>query len=801
MAVALLLPSLRLDARGIDPVADSLSKQKLHHYLDSVRVAKHRPTVALVLSGGGAKGAAHVGIVRRMEELGIPVDIVIGTSMGGLVSGLFAMGYDSYEVEDVLKSADWGRLITDKMPIEFRSLPEKKFKAQHQVILPLYYEKKQFVMMKQNAYDGDGDSYRPLSLRADKEDADQLIRDNILESLPFGAVKGMNVTNLISSLTAGYQDEMDFMDLPVPYVTVATDLISFKGKYWFDGSLPTAMRTTMSIPFLFAPVKHEGMVLVDGGMRDNYPTLFARELGADYIIGMELSDPKKTYQEVNNVADVAGQMISLLIEDNYERNMDVADVKVKPDLHEYNMLSFSTENIEEIIKRGYATALAADSLLVKVKEAMNGDVQTYKGPKASNLQKTKALFDQIVISGVSDSEADLLRRKIKLKPGNRYDDDDIEEAVNILFGTRAFDKVTYEVYGEREPFVLDLKCDKGPIHQIAVGARFDSEEVVSLLVDAGLAIRKLKGPKANLTLRLAENPSAKLRLYMDMVKFPTLNLAAYAQYTNVGRIVAYEDAKQYEVMGVTAPKKAPQSSWYVNTDFYLSGIRWKTIDFRAGARLDYYNMMGTDLRYYRGDYDFRQNTSSYANVYTEITAEQYDRIYFPHKGYSFVTYYAFNMYDLVTKRYNPFHVLSYSGKIFFPAGPRVTIIPSVDLRMLFGDEIPFMYSNFIGGSISGRYAPQQFSFIGINNYAAMGNILTQARLDLRVKVKDAHYLTVMGNYARDCDRFSEYTKGAGFWGVGLEYGYDSVVGPITINAHYSNLSHNPGAYVSIGVIF
>ena len=76
-----------------------------------------------------------------------------------------------------------------------------------------------------------------------------------------------------------------------------------------------------------------------------------------------------------------------------------------------------------------------------------------------------------------------------------------------------------------------------------------------------------------------------------------------------------------------------------------------------------------------------------------------------------------------------------------------------------------------------------------------------ATLDLRVKVKDAHYLTVMGNYARDCDRFSEYTKGAGFWGVGLEYGYDSVVGPITINAHYSNLSHNPGAYVSIGVIF
>lgn len=807
MAVALLLPSLRLDARGIDPVADSLSREKLRHYLDSVRVTKNRPTVALVLSGGGAKGAAHIGMVRRIEELGIPVDLVVGTSMGGLISGLFAMGYDSYDMEDVITNADWGRLITDKMPIEYRSLQEKQFKAQHQLILPLYFEKKQFVLMKQNAYDDEGDSYVPLSLKAKKEDEAQLLKDNILESLPFGAVKGMNVYNLISSLTAGYQGDIDFMDLPIPYVSVATDLISFKGKYWFDGPLPLALRSTMSIPFLYAPVKYDGMVLVDGGMRDNYPTTFVRSLGADYIIGMELSDPKKTYQEVNNVGDVAGQMIDLLIADNYERNKDGADVKVKPDLHEYNMLSFSDENITEIIKRGYATAQAADSLLLEVKAAVNGDTLSFKGHKAANLQKNKYLFDQIVISGVTDSEAAMLRKKINLKEGKRYNDADIQEAVNVIFGTRAFDKVTYEVYGECEPFVLDLKCDRGPIHQIAMGARFDNEEVVSLLVDAGLAVRKLKGPKANLTLRLAENPSARLRLYMDMAKFPTVNFSAFAQYTNVGRIIAQADIDELSIPGVggalngSVSNKAPQSSWYANADIYFSGIRWKVTDFRLGARLDYYNMMNSDLRMYRGEFDMRSKSNAYANVYAEMKAEKYDRVYFPERGYSFGAYYAFNMYDLVAKRYNPFHVVYFGGKVFIPMGSHFTLIPSYDARMVFGEEVPYTYANFIGGSITGRYMQQQLQFIGINNYAAMGNILTQVRLDLRLKVKESHYFTLTGNYARDCADFSGYLKGPGFYGVGLEYGYDSIVGPITLNVHYSNISRKPGAYLSIGVIF
>jgi len=808
MTLVLMLPASAVSARAIDPVADSLSREKIRHYLDSVRTAKCRPTVALVLSGGGAKGAAHVGVIRRMEELNIPVDIVLGTSMGGLVSGLFSMGYNSYEMEEILTDADWGRLITDKMPLEYRSLDEKYFKAMHQITLPFFYDKKQFVLMKTDAYSEEGSSYKPLKFDAqDEMSEEQLLKDNILESLPFGVVKGQNVTNLISSLTAGYQEEMDFMDLPIPYFCVATDLVSFKGKYWFEGSLPTAMRTTMSIPFLFSPVKTEGMVLADGGMRDNYPTALIRELGVDIIIGMELSDPRKTAAEINNVGDLAGQMISLLIADNYERNRDVADIQMKPDLHEYNMLSFSDENIRTIIDRGYATAVAADAELLAVKAKMNGDTLTFNGPKAANLQKKKYRFEEIVISGVSATEAKILRKKLSIKNGDFLDDSDIEDAVNTIYATRAFDNVTYEVYGSHEPFTLDIKCVKGPVSQVGVGARFDTEEVLAVLVDVGFGVRKLKGPKAQITLRLAESPAFKAHTYIDSPHFLTANFDINAQYTNFGRILYYQDYLDHGGQATNnifrKVQKASLGTWSTNADIYLSGISWRTINLKIGTKIEYFDYLKTDETLYRGNYDHTYNQNGYMNAYVKLTAEKIDDIYFPTKGYSFNAGYAFNYYDFRKKAVNPFHEVTFDGRMVIPMGSRVVMIPSYVARMLFGKEVPFMYSNYVGGSIPGRYFAQQIPFMGINNCASMGNIFMMLKLNTRVMVKKNHYISAIANYGRDCDTFAtfgEYCKG-GFYGVGLEYSYNAITGPITLNVHYSNITQNPGIYGSIGVLF
>ena len=369
--VLLVLPEAVSHARSVTPEADSIAIRQMRRRMAKIR--RHRPTVALVLSGGGTKGAAHIGVIERIEELGIPVDMVLGTSMGGLVGGLYALGYTSAEMDTIVRNIDWGWAFSDKLSREYVSYTDMKYKEKYLISIPFYYEKDYFRMKvaDENRFD-DVMRHDVLHIGADNEDGVEMLRRNLLGSLPSGYIYGQNVSNLISSLTIGYQDSTSFQNFPKPFVCIATDMVSGKAKVWHSGKMNLAMRSTMSIPGIFAPVRTEGMVLVDGGMRDNYPTALAREMGADIIIGVDLAQKQRTYMQVNNIGDIVGQGIDMLGRETYERNVRIPDVKIKPDLHEFNMLSFSPSNIDTIIVRGKEAALAQDKLLKEVSEITSG---------------------------------------------------------------------------------------------------------------------------------------------------------------------------------------------------------------------------------------------------------------------------------------------------------------------------------------------------------------------------------------------------------------------------------------------
>ena len=282
MAMHLALP---VSARGIDPEADSLAIASMRERMADIR--RHRPTVALVLSGGGAKGAAHIGVIDYIEKLGIPVDMVLGTSMGGLIGSLYSLGYSPAQMDSLISNIDWNWALTDRVPREYISYSGMKYKEKFLLSVPFFYEKDYFNELRR---------HEQLYIGADRSDhGEDLIKKNLIGSLPSAFIYGQNVSNLISSLTVGYQDSLDFKEFPIPFVCIATDLVSGKAKIWHSGNINTAMRSTMSIPGVFAPVRTDGMVLVDGGIRDNYPTALAREMGADIIIGVDLADSRKTY--------------------------------------------------------------------------------------------------------------------------------------------------------------------------------------------------------------------------------------------------------------------------------------------------------------------------------------------------------------------------------------------------------------------------------------------------------------------------------------------------------------------------
>ena len=772
--------------RGIDPKADSLAVLRMREKMDLIR--KQRPTVALVLSGGGAKGAAHIGVIRYIEELGIPVDMVLGTSMGGLIGGLYALGYTTDQMDSLVRNMDWNWAFSDKVSRKYVSYADMKYKEKYLLSIPFYYENDYYRMREaaENRFDS---SHKPdiLNIGADNEYGPDFLKRNLLGSLPSGYIYGHNVNNLISSLTVGYQDPMDFQDLPIPFACIAADMVSGKAKIWHSGKINDAMRSTMSIPGIFAPVRVDGMVLVDGGLRDNYPTSLAREMGADIIIGVDLSDTRRTYKEVNNIGEIIGQGIDMLGRDAFERNVGIPDVKIKPQLSEFNMLSFTKTSIDTILVRGHEAAVAQDSLLREVAAKTAGKYTAPRKHSAYDFRKDSLIVSEIEITGVLPREKAILKDRIDLRFGEKISREYLDDVIARIYGTRAYNHVTYELLGEEEPFKLVLNCHKGPIHQLGFGVRADTEEIVSVLINFGFNAHKLNGHTYDFTGKVSANPYLRFHWYYDIPKYPTFNGVASIRWTDLNMLNLGTNLLSLNYL-------------HAKQEIYLSNMKWKQFDIKSGFRNEIFHITNVKSAEFIGDYDFRQLSNDFMTVFADARTDTFDDGYFPSKGLNAGLSYEWT-FGGFPHSFNNFHVIHFDARTVVPFGDIFSFIPSVNLRLLFGDNVPVAYFNAMGGSLAGRYVDQQMPFIGITNLSAMKNVLSIYRTDFRFRLMKNHYITGIVNYARDCDVLKEYGVGPGHFGAGIEYSYDTIFGPISANVHWSDITDKVGVYLSIGYNF
>lgn len=775
-----------ISARGVDPKADAEAVARMRQRMDEIR--KHRPTVALVLSGGGAKGAAHVGVIERIEELGIPIDMVLGTSMGGLIGGLYSLGYSVEEMDSLVRNMDWGWAFSDKLSREYLSYTDFKYKEKYLLSIPFYYETDYFKMKLADEHRFDQvKKHEPLHIGADNDDGADFLKNNFLGSLPSGYIYGQNVSNLISSLTIGYQDSTDFQELPIPFACVATDMVSGKAKVWHGGKMNTAMRSTMSIPGVFAPVRSEGMVLVDGGMRDNYPTLLAREMGADIIIGVDLSQSQKSYMQVNNIGDIISQGIDMLGRDAFEQNVNIPDVKIKPHLPEFNMMSFTPEAIDTIISRGREAALRQDSLLRDVAVRTAGIHLPSHKRRAYDFHADSLQIAEIDITGVLPKEKTLLMSRLSIKAGDRINRKDLDHIVAQIYGTQCYDYVTYELLGDAEPFRLVLNCQKGPVHQLGVGVRADTEEIVSVLVNIGLYTHRLYGHSFDFTGKISANPYLQFKWFYDIPEIPTINATASVRWTDMGMLNFGNNHLSLNFFNA-------------RQELYLSNMKWKHFDIRLGLRNDVFNVRNIKSSQIIGDYDINHLSNDYVSLFTDARMSTFDDGYFPHRGVTAGASYMWTFAGF-PDWLQAFHTVQADAKVVIPMGDVFAFVPSFNFRFLFGKDVPIAYFNAIGGSLPGRYVDQQMPFIGITNLMAMKNILTLYRTDFRFRIAKNHYITGIVNYVRDCDRFVDYAKGPGYFGAGVEYAYDTIFGPFSADIHWSSLTKKVGVYLSVGYNF
>ncbi len=771
---------------SVDPRTDATVIREIRRHLDQVRARQKRPVVGLVLSGGGAKGAAEVGALKYIEELGIPIDFVCGTSIGGLVGGFYAMGYRAADLEELFRTQDWNVMLTDRIAPEYIPFSTKMDQATYLLSFPFH-----------NPPERGGEEVR-YTMRERR----RVLRESMAErsggsrlaaSLPAGYAYGFNVNNLLSGMSVGYQDSLSFARLPIPFLCVAGDVVSSKAKNWGSGSITTAMRSTMSIPGLFNPVRTGGMVLVDGGVRNNFPTDLAKAVGADYLIGIELSDALPGYSDINNIGDILGQFITMLGNDTFAKNIGKSDVLIKPALGEFNMMSFNAEAVDTMLVRGYQAAQAQRAGLLAIRER-TGRAKSAPDRRATDISKTPVRLSAIEYAGLGDKEAARMARLTGLDVREPVDRQRIDEAMSRLQATGAFESVTYSLYGSREPYRLVFHCTPAPVHDFKLGLRADTEEGAAVLLGIGLGTRRLSGSKADFRLRVAENLKFNAHYALDLGNLPTLNVsAALSRYR--GHLGNASDRLRYDVAYIGHRE-----------DFYISGVEWTRLDFRAGISHRGYSLSpNTYFAQILRDQGVALE-SSYLGAYLQGNFYTLDNYYFPTRGVSLALR---GSYDFLRPGHADFTPILKGGVDFraaIPLGGKWAFVPDVRLRTVshFGEEVAdgVAHTNFVGGSLAARYTEDQVPFFGLNNIMATGDYLVDAVASLRWNPLENLYFSALGGVLIHENSIGELISHPlpDTWALGAEAAYDTIAGPVKFNLHWSD-SQGWGAYLSFGFDF
>lgn len=758
---------------SVDPVADSLFIAGFREKMEGIRHAEGRPTVALVLSGGGAKGAAEVGALKFLEEQGIPVDMICGTSIGGLIGGLYSVGYRSADLYDLFTTSDWEYILSDRIDDSYRSYRSKQYSSRVLAQIPLIHLEDESVDIKTAKGVG-----------------------SLASSLPSGYAFGLNVNNLLSSLLVGYQDDMDFKDLPTPFFCVATDLVTGKEKNWCSGSLFLAMRSTMSIPGLFDPVRTDGMVLVDGGTRNNFPVDIVKAIGPDFIIGIDISGDGRVYDDVTHIGDMAGRFVSMLGNAAFNRNIGAADLLITPSVDEYSMLSFNSEAIDTMLNRGYSAAVEKADEIAALKEWIGKPDVSGPASRAVDARTEGIRIEDITFSGVTPKESRYLLSRLKFKPGDEVHSSDIDDAVSYLVAMETFESVRYKLSGTSNPFRLEFICRKSPVHRFGFGLRADTEEAISLLLNFGFNTHKISGSKFEFTTKLGNTQKAWLRYSLVYPDHPAFNVEARVNNYSMG---SFANSSSTQII----------SAWSHSEKFYFSDWKWSRFDFRLGLSNDFYavrNILSNS--YMIAKEEIRQNyRGDYLSAFATGAFYSLDNHYYPTRGASVDLGYQFEfaqVYGASSALFSPYHIFSADIRKAHSPGERFSIIWDLHLRSIFNSGSSHLgISNFVGGSIKGRYVEQQIPFIGFNNVLLCYDNVAVLNLDFRYNVWKKLYLSLQGGYIDELKTLldpSTLSLKPSCYAGALEAGYKSLAGPLKAKLQWSNLS-GWGAFLSFGYEF
>ena len=718
----------------------------------------HRPKIGLTLSGGGAKGLAHIGILKAIDSAGLKIDYITGTSMGAIVGALYASGYSGNDIEALKKDIDFDVLFSNNVPLKTLSMEEKDQYSRFAIELPFINNK---------------------------------IR------LTTGVITGQELSMKFSELFFHVYNVHNFNDLKIPFKCMATDLETGDLVVMDTGNIITALRATMAIPSVFSAVTRDGKKLVDGGLVRNFPVKNVKQMGADIVIGSNVTNGLSKIDKIKNPVDVLTQMAFFREAGDFKEERPLTDIYIHMPLIEYNTASFGSGI--EIFNIGVETGKLYYPVFKKLADSINA-LGAAKEKDNTTITNSMVFINSYKVNGLKKTKAPFFFHLMNFDDHKNYTAAQINKSIRRASGSRYYSTIAYTLQ---------------PISKDTADIIFTAEENPSTYLKAGLYYTRFRGinVNVNITSRNFIIPNSRSMVSASIGESTQIE-AEHFQYLgrikNIAFIAGFRLDNQtintFQNFKVEGSYKQNFSQTFLN--FQNSGHNKIAVG------------IGTAFEYIR----FRPSIKAEQEIkgrFTDLKSYVYlkyndvNQIFFPTKGLKLNVELA-QVWDQIptltqfengvmvnpsTLNFDNYTKLMLDLSLFRPINKKFVFLSEFQAGINFTNKRNYL-NNFLIGGLNGSYR-NQIRFAGLQEATVNSSSVTALQLGLRYNPANNIYITgrINGLVKDFATKLNATSSKDALTGYALTFAYKTPIGPVELSAMYSDQSKRLQSYVLIGIPF
>ncbi|MEM1002060.1 MAG: patatin-like phospholipase family protein [Bacteroidota bacterium] len=694
----------------------------------------NEPKVGLVLSGGGAKGFAHIGVLKVLDSLDVKVDYIAGTSMGAIIGSLYASGYTGKQLDSIFTATEFNDLINDVYPRPSKSLYERSNDERYIINLPF---------------------------------------DNFKIDLPSGISRGQNVYNLLYKLMFHINDTKNFDELPIPFFCIATNLETGKPVVMKEGNLAQAVSASGAFPSLFQPVMIDDQLYIDGGVTNNYPIELLKGKGMDIIIGADVQDGYRDREALKSATDILVQINNFRTIDQMQDKAKLTDIYIKPDIEDFSVISFSEGR--NIIDSGEQATLKSYVELKKLKRKRPFDKGKIK------LKDNDTLYIKgIRFSGNKDYTRSYLLGKLKLKTKEPVTFDDINDGMVNLVATNNFEAIRYQLDKIENGYVLNMHIQESKGRNfIKLGAHYDDLYRSAALINITKKKVLFKNDIISLDVGLGDNIRYDFDYFVDKGFYLSLGInSRYNQFernSNANLVVERSSTVLNEVNKIEVEFRDWTNQFYVQTLFV------KDFSLRLGLEHKHLTFKTETLIGDNEDQDeiFFEDTD-YLSLFGSLKLDTLDDAYFPDNGFylngDIHWYLSASQFNA---DFEPFSIVKADFGYAFSLG-KFSVLAETSGGFKLGDNSTTSL-DFAMGGYARNFVNNFSSFYGYDLFALTGNSFVKALLNFDYEIFKKNHIIGAINMANIEDNIfdtGEWLTSPDYTGFAIGYSLETFIGPI-----------------------